>query len=85
MIVLKAWEFPLGSAESRAAARAMLEAQERNVQRLQITHCVPRPCQDNSRLHVGDWQQRIDGSLLRLVYVPPNTDEETLRRILAAP
>ena len=36
-------EFPLGSMESRAAARAMLEAQERGVRRVQIIHSIPRP------------------------------------------
>jgi hypothetical protein len=36
-------EFPLGSMESRAAARALLEAQERDVRRLQIVDCIPRP------------------------------------------
>ena len=78
-------EFPLGSMESRAAARALLEAQERGVRRVQIIHSIPHPNEDDSRPHVGHWQQWGEGGLMRLIYVLPNTDEETLRRILATP
>jgi len=79
------WEFEIGSAESRAAARAMLESREKGVRRLQIVSCVPRPRQDNSVPSVGPWQSTTDGGLVRVVNVPPGTDEETLRRLLATP
>jgi hypothetical protein len=62
--------------ESRAAARAMLEAQGKGVRRLQIVHCIPRPYQDNSKPHVGAWIPMIDGSFTRLLYIPSATDEE---------
>lgn len=78
-------EFPLGSMESRAAARALLEAREKDVRRVQIIHSIPHPNEDHSRPHVGHWQQWGDGGLMRLIYVPPGTDEETLSRVLATP
>ena len=76
-------EFPLGSTESRAAARAMLDAQRRAVRRVQIIHSIPHPNEDDSRPHVGHWQQWGEGGLMRLIYVPPGTDEETTRHLLA--
>ena len=78
-------EFPLGSMESRAAARAVLELRNMQVRRVQIVHSVPRPHQDNSKPNVGDWAPMIDGSFTRLVYIPAETDEETRRQILATP
>lgn len=75
----------LGSAESRAATRAMLEAQKEGVRRFQIVHSVPRPHQDNSRPHIGDWQQWTEGGFMRLIYVSSGTDEEALRRLFATP
>jgi hypothetical protein len=78
------WEFAVGSAESRAAARAMLEARDEGVPRLQIAHSVPSPRQDNSRPRLGQWTPMIDGGFMRVVYIPQNTDVETRERILAA-
>jgi hypothetical protein len=78
-------EFPLGSPESRAAARAMLETRESRVRRLQIVTEIPRPRQDNSHAHVGHWQPMVDGGFMRLVYVPLGTDEETKKRLLDTP
>ena len=77
-------EFPLGSMESRAAARAMLEAQERGVRHLQIIITAPRPRREGEpHTKVGPWFETADGGLTRYVFVPPGTDEETLRRLLA--
>jgi len=77
--------FQVGSAESRAAARAVLELRDIQLRRIQIVHSVPRPHQDNSKPNVGDWAPMIDGSFTRLVYIPAETDEETRRQILATP
>ena len=77
-------EFPLGSMESRAAARAMLEAQESGVRRLQIVIDAPRPRREGQPdTRVGPWCKADDGTMTRSVIVPPGTDEETLRRLLA--
>jgi hypothetical protein len=82
---LRPWEFAPGSLESRAAARAMLEANEASVERFQIVNCIPSPYWDNSIPHVGAWSKTTDGGLMRVVYIPPDTDKETERRILATP
>jgi hypothetical protein len=63
----------------------MLETRDSNLKRLQIVSSIPRPGQDNSRPHVGAWQPMIDGGFMRVVYVPPGTDEETTQRLLATP
>jgi hypothetical protein len=34
---------------------------------------------------VGAWQPMIGGGFVRVVNIPPDTDEETRERILAAP
>ena len=79
-------EFPLGSPESRAAARAMLEAQERDVRRVSIILDAPRPQHEGEPdTKVGPWYKTADGALMRTVIVPPGTDENTLRRVLATP
>lgn len=82
---LRPEDFPIGSPESRAAARAMLQTRESNIRRLQMVSAIPRPRQDNSRPHVGAWQPMSDGGFMRVVYVPPETDEETIERLLATP
>ena len=69
--------------ESRAAARAVLEAQERGVRRLQMIIAAPRPRRDGeAKMRVGPWYKTDDGTMIRTVIVPPGTDKETLRRFL---
>lgn len=75
--------FPVGSDESRAAARALLEERENISDRLQVVSHIPHWDQDNTRPHIGPWQPTISGTPMRVVYVPPGTDEETLRQLLA--
>ena len=83
---MKPGDFPIGSPESRAAARAMIESRDKDVPRLQIINdSVQISGQDNSLPHVGDWYPMTDGAFVRFVYIPPGTDEETERRILDTP
>ena len=81
-------EFPIGSAESRAAARALLESQEEGVQRLTIVldmaNRPPREGEANGG-GVGSWQRGLDGNLWRTICIPRGADEETQRRLLATP
>lgn len=80
-------EFPVGSAESRAAARALLERREKGVRRIQIildmSHRPPRP-NENPLGAVGPWDS-WNGALYRTVLLPRGADEETKRRLLATP
>jgi len=74
-------DFPIGSLESRAAARALLEGNTR--QRLEFIHYVPiRPIQDMTKPHATPWVVTQDGELFRLVYVPADMDTEEAQRIL---
>jgi len=64
-------EFPLGSPESRAAARAMLEVQERDVRRVQIILSVARPRREGEPdTIVGPWYKTDDGTLMRVIRKP---------------
>jgi hypothetical protein len=79
-------EFPVGSAESRAAARAMLESRESSVRRVQIIMDIPRPRREGlPETRVGLWSEQPDGTLLRFLFVPPGTDEVMLKQLLATP
>lgn len=79
--------FPLGSNESRAAVRAMLEARDCGAPRLQIVNDMPRPIRSerDKTPQIGTWTPMEGGGFVRLVGIPPGTDEETVRRILATP
>jgi hypothetical protein len=77
-------DFSVGSAESRAAARAALEARDGSVRQLEIVSYIERPRQDNSVTHIGPWQRIGDGSLMRIAYVSPGTGGEAIQRLLAA-
>jgi hypothetical protein len=79
------WKFALASPESRAAARAMLEARQTGARRLQLVTSIQRPRQDNSLPRVGDWTPIPGGRLMRLVYIPPDIGCDTRERILATP
>ncbi len=62
-------DFPIGSVESRAAARAMLASGASGPPRFEIVHHVARPRRDARPGHAGPWQPCTDGRLMRLVYV----------------
>jgi len=75
-------DFPVGSLESRAAARAMLQHAESERERITIISHIPRPEWEwdgegpapadwNKKIHVGEWSECPDGRLFRMVNVPP--------------
>jgi hypothetical protein len=88
---LDAWphpsSFPVGSDESRAAARAMFQERDRGVRRLQIVNDMPRPIrgEGDKTPRIGPWTPMEGGGFVRLVNVSPQTNEETIQRILATP
>jgi len=63
-------DFPIGSWESRAAARIQLFRRVDSRKRMTIALSLPRPGQDCSRVKFDDWRECPDGTLTRLVYVP---------------
>jgi hypothetical protein len=68
-------EFPLGSPQSRAAARMRLEQLRAAQPQFELIHSIPRPRQDNSVVHEGEWVELENGQLMRLVYVPQGGKE----------
>ena len=71
-------EFPVGSLESRAAARAMLDARDTNRRRVQLISNVNvnfaldrEKSGSEARVPSADpWVECDDGTLFRMVYVP---------------
>ena len=63
-------EFPLGSAQSRAAARMRLQQLKAARPTFQLIHSIPRPGLDPNVVHVGEWGELEDGRLFRMVYRP---------------
>lgn len=66
----KPGDFPIGSLQSRSAARMRLIRLNESRKRMRFIHNIPRPREDKSRMHYGDWQEGKDGTLFQLVYVP---------------
>jgi hypothetical protein len=87
----KPGDFPIGSAESRAAARMLAANRQDTRRRIEIVTNVhmpdpnresPNPEENwNSKVpHFGPWLDSGD-VLMRLVYVPNGMSEEEARRI----
>ena len=86
----KPGDFPIGSPESRAAARMLMRSRVDNRKRFQFVTNVSfpdldGPPRDRSKPYVTPWTETGDGCLMRLVYVPNRTDDETENRLLATP
>ncbi len=74
------WDFPPGSVESRAAARAMLEHAEDGRKRIEFVTNTWFACHgegpqppDWTKPFATAWRLEPDGSLFRMVYVPTGT------------
>jgi hypothetical protein len=67
---MKPEDFPLGSLESRAAARTLLAHKNDSRKRMRIMWSIPSPGEDNSRLHFGEWHEWEDNTLGQIVYIP---------------
>ena len=80
----KPGNFPIGSPESRAAARLTLEYASDNRERFEFVSHIPRPNEDNTRPHATPWVDYGDGILRRILYVPPGMDKAEARRIVDA-
>ena len=72
-------EFPLGSPESRAAARMFLNNQRDSRKRIEIVSNIARPDLDNAKPHVSPWSDFGD-VLMRMLYVPAGMTEEEARK-----
>lgn len=63
-------DFPLGSLESRAAARLRLKRWIDTRKWITLCPCDPKPREDPSRMNFGPWNELPDGDLMRMVYIP---------------
>jgi len=66
----KPGDFPVGSCESRAAARMRLQQLNANRSTFELIHSVPRPYCSATEPHATEWRELDDGRLMRVVYVP---------------
>jgi hypothetical protein len=71
----KVWGFPVGSLESRAAARTLLRQKRSQMKRMQFFHSVRGPWRGEGPEppdvpRANPWTESGDGNLVRVVYVP---------------
>lgn len=80
-------EFPIGSPESRAAARALLASRDSRIDRQQIILDLPRRGGEAGHgTGIGPWWPTDDGGLVRVIIAPSGeVSEEELERLLATP
>ena len=76
----KPGEFPIGTIQSRAAARMLLDRARQGRERLVVRHSIPDPRHDNTKPHATPWGTLTDGRLMRWVYVPPGMAAEEASR-----
>jgi ribosomal protein L2 len=78
----KPGDFPVGTPQSRAAARAALESLRAGRKRIDVISSIPRPGQKGNEIHIGDWIEQADGSLFRFSNIPAGmTIEEAERKV----
>jgi len=73
--------FPLGSPQSRAAARAMLESQSSGQRGMIIFSSVPRP--RSNGLNIGPWIDKANGRPVRIFQIPAGMTIEEAELIVA--
>jgi hypothetical protein len=79
---LKPGEYPFGSPQSRATARALLERRFAGRRRIDVVSSVPRPGA-NGEIRIGTWIEGADGSLFRFSTIPAGMTVEDAERIAA--
>jgi hypothetical protein len=80
----KPGDYAVGTPESRAAARAMLEAKRADRKRVDIVCSIPRPGAEDA-IHIGKWIENPDGSLFRFSNVPAGMTIAEAERIVSQP
>jgi hypothetical protein len=77
---MKPGDFPIGSLESRAAARAVLKSRMRGRPTVQLLGRFQG--QDESALIIGPWQPSNNGGFWRGLQVPRGSSKEAIHRVL---
>ena len=81
---LRLGDYELGSPQSRATARALLERRFAGRRRIDIVSSIPRPGGDGG-IRIGTWIEGADGSLFRFSSIPPGMTIEEAERIVSQP
>lgn len=84
VLYMKPGDFALGSSQSRAAARALLERRFEARKRTSIIISIPRPGA-NGEIRIGDWMEGPDGTLFRTCNVPAGMTIQEAERIVSQP
>lgn len=74
-------DYAVGSPQSRAAARAILERRSATQRRTDVISSVPRSG-DEGGIRIGDWIECDDGSLFRFSTIPAGMKIEEAERIV---
>jgi hypothetical protein len=82
MLPLKPGDFALGSSQSRAAARALLERRFASRERLTLILDLETGCMEP---RIGEWQEGTDGTLVRLCALPDGMTLQEAERIVSQP
>jgi hypothetical protein len=80
----KPGSYAIGSPQSRAATRALLERRFEERKRVDIVSSIPRPS-PNGEIRIGTWVECHDGSLHRFSSVPAGMTLEEAERIVSLP
>jgi hypothetical protein len=81
---LKPGDFALGSSQSRAAARAVLDRRNAARRRIDVVSSIPRPGAWGE-IRIGTWIEGEDGVLFRFSTIPPGMTIQEAERIVAQP
>jgi hypothetical protein len=81
---MKPGDFALGSSQSRAAARALLERRFAARKRIDVYSTIPRPG-SNGEIRIGEWRDGQDGCMFRFSTIPPGMTIQEAERIVSQP
>lgn len=84
VLSMKPGEFAVGSGQSRAAARALLERRRAGRKRIDVVSSIPRPAGDGE-IRIGTWTEGSDGTLFRFSSLPPGMTIGEAERIVSQP
>jgi len=82
--VARLGQYVLGSPQSRAAARALLERRFAGRKRIDVVSSIPRPRFDGE-IRIGSLIERLDGTIFRYSNIPPGMTIEEAERIVLQP
>jgi hypothetical protein len=80
---MKPGDFALGSRQSRAAARALLECRFAARKRIEVIYSIPRPSAREGEIRIGEWMEGPDGTLFRTCNIPAGMTIQEAERIVS--